>query len=242
MSCLRKVAKSTLFKLCLFTCILSHITFLPNHLNIHSSLHRINLTTAYLHFTVILAADQSNARSILTYQSNLDKITKLSPSSALAVSGPNSDLVNFSEYISKNISLYQLSNDGLQLSTHAQANYCRGELATALRKGPYQVNCLLGGYDAPSGKGKGSLYWMDNYAALSKVNYGCQGYASNFCLSIMDRDWTEGLDQDQAVAIVDKCIRELEVRFMMSQPNFIVKVVDKDGVRTLKFGADPADN
>ena len=187
---------------------------------------------------VILAADQSNARSILMYQSNLDKITKLSSHSALGVSGPNADLVNFSEYISKNLALYKLSNDGLQLSTHAQANYCRGELAAALRKGPYQVNCLLGGYDAAT---KGSLYWMDHLAALSKVSYGCQGYASSFCLSIMDRDWKEGLNQDEAVAIVDKCIKELKVRFLMSQPNFMIKVIDKDGVKTLKFGSDPAD-
>uniref|UniRef100_A0A7S3Q3G3 Proteasome subunit beta n=1 Tax=Chaetoceros debilis TaxID=122233 RepID=A0A7S3Q3G3_9STRA len=189
---------------------------------------------------VILAADQSNARSILTYQSNLDKITQLSSHSALGVSGPNSDLVNFSEYVSKNFALYQLSNDGLPLSTHAQANYCRNELAVALRKGPYQVNCLLGGYDTSIGKG--SLYWMDYLAALSKVNYGCQGHASSFCLSIMDRHWVEGLTQEKAVAIVDKCIKELEVRFLIAQPNFLIKVIDKDGVRTLKFGADPADN
>lgn len=189
---------------------------------------------------VILAADQSNARSILTYQSNLDKITQLSSHSALGVSGPNSDLVNFSEYISKNLALYELSNDGLKLSTHAQANFCRGELATALRKGPYQVNCLLGGYDAKTGKG--SLYWLDYLAALAKVNYGCQGHAAAFCLSIMDRDWREGMTQEEAVAIVDKCIKELQVRFLISQPNFIVKVVDKDGVKTLKYGADPADN
>lgn len=174
------------------------------------------------------------------YQSNLDKITQLSSHSALGVSGPNSDLVNFSEFISKNIELYKLCNDGLSLSTHAQANYCRGELATALRKGPYQVNCLLGGYDAKDGKG--SLYWLDYLAALAKVNYGCQGYAAAFCLSIMDRDWREGMTQEEAVAIVDKCIKELQVRFLISQPNFIVKVIDKDGVRTLKYGADPTDN
>lgn len=189
---------------------------------------------------VILAADQSNARSILMYQSNLDKITKLSRHSALAVSGPNADLVNFSELMAKNLDLYEISNNGLKLSTHGQANFCRGELATALRKGPYQVNCLLGGYDESTGSG--SLYWFDYLAALAKVNYGCQGYASNFCLSIMDRDWKEGLTQDEAVAIVDKCIRELQVRFLISQPNFIIKVIDKDGVRTLKYGADPADN
>lgn len=189
---------------------------------------------------VILAADQTNARSILLYQTNLDKIAELSSHSAMGISGPNADLVNFSEYVSKNLALYELSNDGLKLSPHGQANFCRGELATALRKGPYQVNVMLGGYDTKTGKA--ALYWMDYLAALAKVNYGAQGYASSFCLSIMDREWKEGLTQDGAVEIVEKCIEELKVRFLLAQPNFIIKVIDKDGVRTLKFGADPADN
>jgi len=46
---------------------------------------------------VVLATDQTNARSILVYQKNLDKITQLSSHSAMGVSGPNSDLVNFTE-------------------------------------------------------------------------------------------------------------------------------------------------
>jgi len=158
----------------------------------------------------------------------------------MGVAGPNSDLVNFSEYISKNFALYQLSNNGIQLSTEAQANFCRNELAVALRKGPYQVNILLGGYDKKTSSG--SLYWMDYMAALTKLKYGAQGYASNFCLSIMDRDYKEGLTQDEAVQIVEKCIQELKVRFLLNQSNFLIKVIDKDGVRVVKFGADPADN
>mmetsp|Transcript_9723 Transcript_9723/g.10753 ORF Transcript_9723/g.10753 Transcript_9723/m.10753 type:complete len:202 (+) Transcript_9723:132-737(+) len=189
---------------------------------------------------VIIASDQNNARSILTYQTNLDKVAELSSHSAMGVSGPNADLVNFSQYISKNLALYELSNNGLKLSPHAQANFTRGELATALRKGPYQVNIMLGGYDTI--KNQASLYWLDHLAAMAKVNYGAQGYASSFCLSIMDRDWKEGLNQEQAVAIVEKCIKELQVRFLIAQPNFIIKAIDKDGVNTLSFGADPADN
>ena len=190
-------------------------------------------------FKVVLAADQVNARSILTYQSNLDKITHLSSHSAMGISGPNSDLVNFSEFISKNLALYEISNNGLRLSTHAQANFCRGELAKALRKGPYQVNLLLGGYD--EGKG-GSLYWMDYLAACTKVNYGAQGYAAAFCLSIMDRDWKEGLTEQEAIEIVEKCINELQVRFLLNQSNFMIKVVDSNGVKTHSHGADPDDN
>ena len=157
----------------------------------------------------------------------------------MGISGPNSDLVNFSEFISKNLALYEISNNDLKLSTHAQANFCRGQLAAALRKGPYQVNLLLGGYD--EGKG-GSLYWMDYFAACSKVSYGAQGYAAAFCLSIMDRDWKEGLTEEEAVKIVEKCIKELQVRFLINQSNFIIKVVDKEGVKTVSYGADPDDN
>lgn len=190
---------------------------------------------------VVLATDQVNARSILMYQQNLDKIAELSSHSAMGVSGPNCDLVSFSEYISKNLKLYELSNDGQQLSTHAQANFCRGELAKALRKGAFQVNVILGGYDEKTPTG-GSLYVMDYLGSCAKAKYGAQGYASNFCLSIMDRDWDEGLNEGQAVGIVEHCIRELQMRFLINQSNFIIKVIDKDGVRTLKFGSDPADN
>ena len=191
--------------------------------------------------TVILATDQVNARSILMYQQNLDKIAELSSHSAMGVSGPNCDLVNFSEYISKNLKLYELSNDGQQLSTHAQANFCRGELAKALRKGPFQVNIILGGYDEKTENG-GSLYVMDYLGSCTKAKYGAQGYASNFCLSIMDRDWDDNMTEDQAVKVVEHCIQELQMRFLINQSNFIIKVIDKEGVRTLKFGADPADN
>uniref|UniRef100_A0A7S1D702 Proteasome subunit beta n=1 Tax=Cyclophora tenuis TaxID=216820 RepID=A0A7S1D702_CYCTE len=188
---------------------------------------------------VVLATDQTNARSILTYQHNLDKIKELSSHSAMGVSGPNCDLVNFTEYIAKNIKLYELSHDGMKLSTHAQANFARSELAAALRKGPYQVNILLGGYDTK--KEEASLYTLDYLGSLHKVDFGAQGYASYFCLSIMDRDFDENMTEKEAVAVVDHCIQEIQTRFLLSQPNFIIKVVDKDGVRVVRAGKDPAD-
>ena len=192
-----------------------------------------------LYSLVVLAADQGNARSILLYQKNLDKVRPLTSHSAVGVSGPNCDSVNFTEYIAKNLKLYELANDGTKLSVNAQANFAREELAYALRRGPYQVNLLLGGYDAKDGA---SLYWMDYLAALSKVKYGCQGYASNFCLSVMDKEYRDDCTQDTAIEIVKKCIHELETRFLLAQPNFIIKVIDKDGIRTISHGADPNDN
>eukprot|EP00567_Pseudictyota_dubia_P002522 CAMPEP_0197464562 /NCGR_PEP_ID=MMETSP1175-20131217/64085_1 /TAXON_ID=1003142 /ORGANISM="Triceratium dubium, Strain CCMP147" /LENGTH=201 /DNA_ID=CAMNT_0043000543 /DNA_START=120 /DNA_END=725 /DNA_ORIENTATION=- len=188
---------------------------------------------------VVLAADQGVARSILVYQTNLDKITQLSSHSAMGCAGPNADLVNFTEYVAKNLKLYELSNDGMKLSTHAQANFARGELAYALRRGPYQVNILLGGYDESTKEG--SLYFLDYLASLQKVKFGCQGYASAFCLSIMDKEWKEGMTEADAIQIVEKCIKEVQTRFLIKQENFMIKVIDKEGVRVHSFGGDPSD-
>lgn len=191
---------------------------------------------------VVLATDQNVGRSIVTYQRNTDKIIKLTSHSAMACSGPNSDLTNYTEFISKNIALYELSNDGVKLSPHAQANFARNELAKAMRRGPFQVNVLLGGYDTKTKES--ALYTLDYMGTLHKVDYGCHGYSSYFCSATMDRECKVGedLDEEKAVSIIDKCIHALQARFMVDHSNFIIKVVDKDGIRVIKFGSDPAIN
>ena len=53
----------------------------------------------------------------------------------------------------------------------------------------FQVNLLLGGYDAKEGGEGAALYFMDYLAALHKLNYACHGYCSKFCGSLLDRHW-----------------------------------------------------
>jgi len=149
----------------------------------------------------------------------------------LAGSGVAADTATFSEYIQKNLKLYELNND-VKLTCHGAANFTRGELAKALRRGPYQTNLLLAGYDKEGGI---SLYHMDYLAAMAKVNYGAHGYASNFVLSIFDRDWKSDLTLEQGVEIIKKCVHELHTRFLISQPNFFVKVVSAEGVQILSI-------
>lgn len=106
------------------------------------------------------------------------------------------------------------------------------QLAKALRKGPYQTNLLLAGFDKPD---EVSLYHLDYMAAMAKVNFSAHGYASNFILSIFDRDWRAGMTVDEGLDVLRKCVNELHTRFLISQPNFVVKIVDKDGVRVVQL-------
>lgn len=66
-------------------------------------------------------------RSILVYKDNIDRIPALTEDKLLAAGGPQSACVNFSEYIAKNIALYELNND-VKLSTKAAATFVRGEV------------------------------------------------------------------------------------------------------------------
>ena len=159
------------------------------------------------------------------------QIMELDSHKLLVGNGQSCDTVNFTEFIEKNVKLYELNND-VGLNTHSTANFIRRELATALRRGPFQTNLLLGGFDEGVGP---SLYWCDYMGALVKVNFGAHGYAANFILSIFDRDYKPGMNQDECIGIVKKCINELRTRFLINQPSFMVKLVDANGTRVVKL-------
>lgn len=149
---------------------------------------------------VLVAADAKAARSILVYKDDEDKMMQLDSHKLLLGAGPQSDRVEFSEYIQKNLKLYELRN-GVRLDGSAAANYVRGELARYLRQGPYQVNLLVAAVDQVSeaeaqltpekmaGTPVPSLHWIDYLGSMVKMNYGVHGYGAHFCLSILDKEW-----------------------------------------------------
>ncbi|KAL9237639.1 hypothetical protein vseg_012164 [Gypsophila vaccaria] len=175
----------------------------------------------------IIAADTSAVNSILVHKSNEDKVMVLDSHKLMGASGEAGDRVQFTEYVQKNVALYQFRN-GIPLTTSATANFTRGELATALRKNPYSVNILLAGYDKEIGP---SLYFIDYIATLHKVDKAAFGYGAYFSLAMMDRHYRSDMSLDEAIDLVDKCILEIRSRLVVAPPNFVIKIVDKDGAR-----------
>mmetsp|Transcript_57208 Transcript_57208/g.100128 ORF Transcript_57208/g.100128 Transcript_57208/m.100128 type:complete len:192 (+) Transcript_57208:102-677(+) len=174
---------------------------------------------------VILAADMHAAFSICRLKDDTDKIWEIEKM-LFAAAGPNSDTTNFVEFIDKNIRLHTLRT-GLPLSVKAAANFTRMELASALRRKPYQCDMLIGGVDS---KGP-ALYFMDYLSSMEKVNKAAHGYGAYFALSIMDRYYKPDLTLDEAKDIIKKCIKEMETRFVIHLGAFKVKVATADGVR-----------
>lgn len=180
-------------------------------------------------FTII-AADRNSARSIIVFQNEEDKIMHLDSHKILGVGGDAADCVQEPQYFQKNLSLYHLKH-GVKLSTHGAANYMRGEKSAKLRKGMAQVDMLLGGYDEDVGP---SLYFIDYLASMQQVKYGAHGYAGFFCNGLLDALWKPNMTEAEALQALETCFKEIETRFLVHMPNFLIKVVNKDGIKVVE--------
>ena len=158
--------------------------------------------------------------------------------------GDNGDRTAFCQYVQKNATLYRLRND-ITLSTDALAHWTRRALADALRKHPYQANLLLAGWDEPRAAGENgaadesggaSLYFIDYLASMQRLPFACQGYAGHFLLGLLDNQWRPDMTRDEARALLDQCIEQLQQRFVLGAPQFAIKLVDRDGIHVLESG------
>ncbi len=57
---------------------------------------------------------------------------------------------------------------------------------------------------------------------------------SYFSLSLFDKMWHPNLTEAEALVMMHKAIAEVKRRLVVAPPHFIIKVVDRDGVRTVK--------
>jgi 20S proteasome subunit beta 4 len=174
---------------------------------------------------VMLMTDMTVARSIVAFKHDEDKIQRLDQSKLLATSGDHASRTSFAEYVEKNLALMRLKTD-LDMSNNACAHFIRRQIAKALRsQGAIQCNSLLGGVDADGP----ALYFLDYLGSLQKLDFAAHGYCANFCLSVLDKQFRKNLSREEALNIMKACINQLNSRFLINLPKFMIKTVSGDG-------------
>ncbi|GKT28613.1 putative multi-domain containing protein [Aduncisulcus paluster] len=81
------------------------------------------------------------------------------------------------------------------------------------------------------------LYLIDYLGTLCEVPFAAQGYCSHFLLSLFDRKCGEKapikadeLSIDQAKGILQTAINQLQVRYLIKDPKYLIKVVTAEGI------------
>lgn len=170
----------------------------------------------------LVAADRSQAFSIILLKNDENKIFKLSENLVMAVSGESGDTVQFAEFIGKNIQLYKMRN-GFELSPTCAANFIQRNLADYLRsRTPYNVNVLLAGYDPQEGH---RLFYLDYLATMTQVPYAMHGYGGFFVTGLLDRWYRPDMTLDEGLDLLKRCIAEVQRRFIVNLPAFKVCLI-----------------
>ncbi len=177
---------------------------------------------------VVLASDTHAQRSILVLKDTHDRITELTDHTVLAYGGDPGDCHQFVDYIQKNIALYSIRYD--QLTPNACAFFIKQQLAEGLRSKPYQVNCMVAGYNK-----SGKLYWIDYLGSIQELPYAAQGYSQYFCMSTMDKYYKKNMSEEECIDVIKKCILELKTRFTINLKNWQCKVITKDGIKSVNL-------
>ncbi len=178
---------------------------------------------------VILAADGTVEFSIVKFKDTEDKIVKFDDDKAIAAAGGQAERTQLMDYLQKNVHLYRLRNSQ-KLTTKATAHFVRSEMARFLRSSPFQVNMLIAGATLEEGP---RLFYVDYLAALQEVSRAAHGYGAYFVLGLLDRYWKLDLSVEEAVEIVKLCIREIRTRFLLDRNNFVIKLVNSQGVTVI---------
>ncbi|GAB7349642.1 hypothetical protein MBLNU459_g0320t2 [Dothideomycetes sp. NU459] len=198
----------------------------------HSSNMEVLLGITGKDFTIITTS-KAAMRGATILKTTDDKTRQLNRHTLMAFSGEAGDTVQFAEYIQANTQLYSMRND-TDLSPGATASFVRTELAKALRsRKPYNVNLLLGGYDAIADRPQ--LFWCDYLASLAPLPYAAHGYAQYYCLSILDKHHHPDITFDQGMKILRMCTDELKRRLPVDFKGMLVKVITKDGIREEEY-------
>lgn len=206
---------------------------------------------------VLVGFSQNEGRSILVMKSDQEKMYPLSKNVVMLSSGEGPEAQRFSQYVQRDYHLYTIRN-GFDLPVESVAKLTRSEIARSLRtrvsviclvvgvgekqkilkqfpQRPALVNALIAGVDSPDKPAE--LYWIDYLGSLVKMPYASHGYASYFTFSIMDKYWKPEIKLEEAMEIMKKCIKEIQKRFQLQQPNFKVRVVNKEGTRDVTIEA-----
>ena len=177
---------------------------------------------------VIVCTDTAVNRSIFTLKHDEDKITQINNFKVMACSGEQPERYSWSTYVERNMKLMEYRT-GHEPDVESTAQWMRSSMADALRRAPFQVNCLMGGYDLNEKCAK--LYWMDYLGTLQQTSKGAHGYAGYFVNSVLGNNFKQDMTLEEGVETCKKCIVELKTRFIINQPSFVAKIVTKDGVQ-----------
>ncbi|KAG0683280.1 Proteasome subunit beta type-4 [Pichia californica] len=182
--------------------------------------------------STLFATSKAFTRGISVLKATDDKTIDLNTHNMMAYTGESGDTTQFAEHIKANVQLFGL-REGYDMESSEIASFVRNQLATSLRsRKPYQVQVLIGG---ANNEGEGFLSMIDYLGTRCDLPYAAHGYAAFYTMSLLDHHYKDDISLDDGLRLLKLCEEELTKRMPMDFKGLNVKIVDKEGIRTIDF-------
>ncbi|MBP1988077.1 archaeal proteasome endopeptidase complex subunit beta [Halolamina salifodinae] len=175
---------------------------------------------------VVLATDMRASMGNMVSSKDVQKVEQIHPTGALTIAGSVSAAQSLIETLKAESNLFEVRR-GKQMSMQALSTLT-GNL---LRSGAfYIVSPILGGVDDEGAH----VYSIDALGGTTEENYAVSGSGSQFALGVLEQEYAEGVDVEEAKTIATKAIQTATERDTASGNGINVAVVTEDGVDVTK--------
>ena len=176
---------------------------------------------------VVLAADTRATMGYLVASKQARKVYKITDNIGATVAGGVADTQDLINILRAEAGYYSL-REGAPMDVRAAARLAANVLH-AYRFFPYIANLLVGGIGAEERR----LYFIDLDGSLTDENMVATGSGSPIAYGVMETEFREGMNTNEAVPIAIKAVKTAMKRDIATGNELAVAVITKSGFREL---------
>merc|ERR1711915_452499 len=167
---------------------------------------------------VMIASDMNVGSSILSIKSDEDKFRSIFGQVSFAHCGNFAKGSNLARLLNEEIKLNHF-NSLMPITATTSAYIAQERIHTAVRRAPYETNVLI--MDK-----KNNLIAIDQYGAMTSDNYICMGYFRLFLYGLLDSEYKENMNSEQALQLLQKCINVMKSKFLINYMRYKVRIFE----------------
>ncbi len=179
---------------------------------------------------VILSSDMKASMGHLNYDEEVKKVFKITDYMGVTIAGSVGDALTIVRFLKSHAKLFEIEREG-RLTPKA-ATVFLSNILNSNRYYPFLVQLIVGGF-----VGKPQLYDIDpSGGLLERKKFAVTGSGTELALSVLDDNYKDDLNEEQAIKVVVKAIEAAKKRDNYSGGVAInLMIINKDGVKELNL-------
>ncbi len=177
---------------------------------------------------VVLAADRRVSYGTFVLSKSAKKVFLVNERVGISTAGLPGDFQELVDVVKFNMTLYELDLDKKASPTNV-AKLLSLLLYQGRFRGIYYAELIVGGLE----DGEPKILVLDPAGGLMEENFAAVGTGAQIATGILEREYKEGLSEEEALSLAEKAMKEAISRDALSGDGIDLLVITESGARQL---------